>query len=92
MNQSIIQFINQGESETVGFQLTCGKEVIESHPVTVLREILLNAVTHRIPEMAIILLSPKKTVERWISKLKKMNLIEYRGSKKTGGYFVLNRK
>ena len=31
---------------------------------------------------------PIKTVERQISELKKMNLIERRGSKKTGGYYA----
>lgn len=41
----------------------------------------------RIPEMAEILLSPKKTVERWISKLNKLNFIEYRGSKKNRWIF-----
>ncbi len=30
---------------------------------------------------------PEKTIERWIKKLKDKGLIEYRGSKKTGGYF-----
>jgi len=167
MNHSIIQLLRQGESETVEFKSTFGKEVIESLcafanniggvvlvgiensgkitgvnygsesiqdwvnqikqgtspsivPDIRLLEINRKQVVEisvneglneglnegenklfdtikknpgiRIPEMAKILLSPKKTVERWISKLKKMNLIEYRGSKKTGGYFVLNRK
>ena len=30
---------------------------------------------------------PKKSIERWLSILKTENKIEYRGSKKTGGYF-----
>lgn len=32
---------------------------------------------------------PQKTVERWLSVLKTENKIEYRGSNKTGGYFVI---
>ena len=31
---------------------------------------------------------PPKTIERWITSLKSDNKIEFRGSKKTGGYFV----
>lgn len=35
---------------------------------------------------------PVKTVEKWLIKLKKENFIEYRGSKKTGGYFIREGK
>ena len=31
---------------------------------------------------------PFDTVEKWLRKLKKENKVEYRGSDKTGGYFV----
>ncbi len=30
----------------------------------------------------------QRTIERWIKQLKEENKIEYRGSAKTGGYFV----
>ncbi len=39
-------------------------------------------------ELAAILNKPNKTIERWISKLKKEGKIEFTGSKKTGGYVV----
>jgi hypothetical protein len=32
---------------------------------------------------------PAKTVERWLAELKGKGRIEYRGSKKTGGYFAI---
>jgi ATP-dependent DNA helicase RecG len=32
---------------------------------------------------------PSKTLECWVSALKAENKIEFRGSKKTGGYFVV---
>jgi ATP-dependent DNA helicase RecG len=32
--------------------------------------------------------TPAKTIERWIKQLRDEGEIEYRGSKKTGGYFV----
>ena len=31
---------------------------------------------------------PLRTIQRWIKKLKDEGKIEYRGSKKTGGYYV----
>ena len=31
---------------------------------------------------------PEKTVEKWIKKLRELNLIEFRGSKKSGGYHM----
>jgi len=35
--------------------------------------------------------SPPRTVEKWLERLRKERKIEYRGSKKTGGYFILNK-
>ena len=35
---------------------------------------------------------PPKTVERWIKKLREEGRIEFRGSRKTGGYYVTERE
>lgn len=43
----------------------------------------------RIPQLSESLGIPAKTVERWIDALKKQGRVEYRGSRKTGGYFPL---
>jgi ATP-dependent DNA helicase RecG len=40
------------------------------------------------PQLAKQLNIPAKTIERWIRELKQKGAIEYRGSKKTGGYYV----
>jgi ATP-dependent DNA helicase RecG len=32
---------------------------------------------------------PQRTIERWIRELKKNGEIEFRGSNKTGGYFII---
>ena len=32
-----------------------------------------------------------QTVERYIKRLKKINIIEYKGSKKIGGYIITNK-
>lgn len=45
----------------------------------------------RIPGFAKIIDIPSKTVERWTVQLKKLNLIEYRGSKKTGGFYIIRK-
>jgi ATP-dependent DNA helicase RecG len=41
-------------------------------------------------QLSVLVERPQKTIERWLSKLKNKNLIEFRGSKKTGGYFYIN--
>ena len=41
----------------------------------------------RIPAISQLLALSSKSIERWIGVLRKQEAIEYRGSKKTGGYF-----
>jgi ATP-dependent DNA helicase RecG len=43
----------------------------------------------RTNELAKLIEAPYKTVEKWISKLRNMGKIEFRGSSKTGGYFIV---
>ena len=38
--------------------------------------------------LAVGLERPPSTVEKWLRKLREENKIEYRGSAKTGGYFI----
>ena len=42
--------------------------------------------------LSLIIDTPQKTVERWLSVLKKKNKIEFRGSSKTGGYYMKTQK
>jgi ATP-dependent DNA helicase RecG len=51
-----------------------------------------NAPGKRIPQLADSLGTPPKTIERWIAGLRRQGLIEYRGSKKSGGYFAVIKK
>jgi len=56
--------------------------------VNLVKEVIINNPglnTYRIAEK---LNKPERTVEKWLSKLKKSQIIEYRGSSKTGGYFI----
>ena len=41
----------------------------------------------RTPQLAAVLNIPAKTIERWIRKLREEQLVEFRGSKKAGGYY-----
>ena len=45
----------------------------------------------RTNELAEILETPQRTVEKWIKKLRDGNKIIYKGSNKIGGYFALNK-
>ena len=43
----------------------------------------------RVPELVLIVGKSKPTIERAVAQLKKETVIEYRGSKKTGGYYCV---
>jgi ATP-dependent DNA helicase RecG len=45
----------------------------------------------RITSIAAGIGKPAKTIERWIKKLRKDGKIEFRRSKKTGGYYVMGK-
>jgi ATP-dependent DNA helicase RecG len=45
---------------------------------------------HRVTHFKEQLEIPAKTIERWIKELKDDGKVEYRGSKKTGGYFPID--
>ena len=57
--------------------------------INALLEYILNAPGKRIPQLAQGLGIPAKTIERWVADLKRQGRIEYRGSKKGGGYFLV---
>ena len=42
----------------------------------------------RVPQISKVLNVPAKTLERWLSQLKAESRVEYKGSAKTGGYFI----
>ena len=42
----------------------------------------------RVPHFERALNVPKKTLERWINKFKKEDKIEFKGSPKSGGYWI----
>ena len=46
----------------------------------------------RANQLSTALNTPKKTIERWIYNLKSKNKIEFKGSKKTGGYYLKGSK
>ncbi len=53
-----------------------------------LYDLIKNNPNNRSAFFAAELATSVKNIERWIKELKEKDLIEYRGSKKTGGYFV----
>lgn len=60
-----------------------------SEGINSLLEHILSSPGKRVPQLAATLGLPAKTVERWVADLKRQGRIEYRGSKKAGGYYVV---
>lgn len=72
--------LNEGINEGINEGLNEGLKQLLSH--------IIENEGKQSSELAQMLSKPQKTVERWLALLKKDNKIEYRGSKKTGGYFA----
>ena len=79
-----------------GFQVTLYKEKISeinsnegiNEGINSLYLCIKNYPALRVSQIEEKLNIPGKTLERWIKKLRDDHKIEYRGSKKTGGYYV----
>lgn len=63
-----------------------------SEGISLLLEHIRNVPGKRIPQISVSLGLPAKTIERWIANLKRQGSIEFRGSKKAGGYYAVNAK
>src|SRR3990170_4838540 len=63
-----------------------------SEGISLLLEHIRNVPGKRVPQLAVSLGLPAKTIERWIANLKRQGCVEYRGSKKAGGYYAVNAK
>ena len=72
LNEGISEGLNEGLNEGINALL----EHVKKSP------------GQRVPQIEHVLNIPSKTIERWIAVLKERGAIEYRGSKKTGGYFA----
>ncbi len=59
-----------------------------SEGIKLLLEHIRKAPGKRIPQLSEYLGTPSKTIERWIADLRRQGRIEYRGSKKAGGYYI----
>ena len=57
--------------------------------INALLEQIKKAPGQRVPQYAKELSASSKTIERWIADLRERGAIDYRGSKKTGGYWAL---
>lgn len=67
--------INKGENEGINE----GINLLAAH--------IQNAPGKRVPELAVLIGKSEQTIERYIKSLKDAGRIEFRGSKKTGGYY-----
>jgi ATP-dependent DNA helicase RecG len=64
-------------------------EKIENEGINKLYNYIKNNPNTRLSKIEKELKVPQKTLERWVKILKTNNKIEFRGSKKTGGYYAL---
>ena len=74
-----------------GFQVTVYKETINrnlNEGVNNLFRIIVQNPNCRAPFYARTMDTSVKNVERWLKQLKNENKVEFRGSPKTGGYFI----
>ncbi len=70
---------DEGISEGINEGITRLVQYIEKYP------------GNRAPEISKALKVPGKTLERWIKTAREKGLIEFRGSKKTGGYYEITK-
>ena len=73
INEGINKGINKGTNEGINVLLNYIKNNPGKHTNELARSINI----------------PEKTVERWIKELKGKSKIEYKGSKRTGGYYIV---
>jgi ATP-dependent DNA helicase RecG len=72
VNEGVIEGVNEGVTGDIEGLF----QYIEKNP------------GKRVPQISKVLKVPAKTLERWLSQLKSESKVEYRGSAKTGGYFI----
>lgn len=58
--------------------------------MTTLLEAIYSHPGMRVSALQELISVPEKTLERYIKTLKEANFIEYRGAKKTGGYYIVH--
>jgi predicted transcriptional regulator len=82
--------LNDGIKHTVdGINLTSDGIKSKDGAVKMLFEVFSLNPGRRVSELTALIDRSKPTVERYVQELKKSGKIEYRGSKKTGGYYAI---
>ncbi|MEK7432212.1 MAG: ATP-binding protein [Cyanobacteriota bacterium] len=82
-NDKVIEGVIEGVTEGV----TEGVK----EKIIILLNLIINYEGKRIPFYAEKISESDKNIERYIKQLKKFELIEYKGSSRTGGYFLTNK-
>src|SRR3989339_479109 len=87
VNGGASEGVNGGASEGVNGGASEGVNGGASEGVNLLLKHIKSHPGQRSAQISRSLAKPKRTIERWLSDLKKENKIEFQGSSKTGGYF-----
>jgi ATP-dependent DNA helicase RecG len=64
---------------------------VNMDPTDKLFQLIKSQPNKRANELALLMNTPYKTIEKWIEKLRKEKRIEFIGSNKKGGYFVVDK-
>lgn len=87
--KEVIEFLKEIQK---GFRVTVYKAFTatkDDEGINRLLSFIRTSPSLRVSQISKALDIPQKTLERWIKQLKDENKVEYRGSKKTGGYHAL---
>lgn len=76
----------QNKDQNLSFSIKENEGINEG--INTLYEFIKKNPSKRVSQIEKELKIPSKTLERWIRVLKDNNKIEYKGSKKTGGYYL----
>ena len=83
--------VSEGVSEGVNEGVSEGVNEGVSEGVNAVLDFIAKKPGMRTPQIAIALDIPQKTIERWLSKLKRQARVQFKGSTKTGGYYMTDQ-
>ncbi len=86
---SIGKFLNEGLNGGLNGGLSGGLSGGLNENLDLIKKYITKHPGKKTSEIAEATRTPFKTLEKWLKKLKDAQIIEFKGSKKTGGYFIL---
>jgi ATP-dependent DNA helicase RecG len=92
VNEGVNGGVNEGVNGGVNEGVNGGVNEGVNEGVNKLFKTIQETPGKRMPYYALATDVPEKTIERWLKQLREEGKIEFKGSAKTGGYFVIDKK